>query len=233
MASSFSPITQANPGSALAVDASNPFYATFWANEAALNFSAEKALAEDQRATRETNASYEYNKGVDNRAEPLKLTANQNSANSAGLAESGMLAKTQGTTQTDYAQKNERLAETRRNAVEKYQEAERGTVTQYGLDTAKNVADAQAEALKAQEENPPQPDQVAGNAPANPAVASNPGGVKTVTGPAGPGGVVPYTETSSRGMVRVGPATPTPKPAAKPAVSAIRKAAAKKAVAVG
>lgn len=151
-AGSFSPITQASPGAAGAIDSSNPFYATFWANQAALNFSTEKALAEDQKAQRETNATYEYNRGLNARAEPLRLTANRNSANSQGLAESGVLAKTQGQTQTQYAEKGARLNETRRNAIEKYQEGERNATTQYGLDTGKEVAAAQAEGLKTAEE---------------------------------------------------------------------------------
>jgi hypothetical protein len=150
--SSFAPITQANPGAGAAVSASNPFYATFWANQAALNFSTEKALAEDARGQRDTNAIYEYNRGLNNRAEPLKLTANQNTANSQGLAESGVLAKTQGQTQTNYAEKDARLSESRRNAIEKYQEGERNAITQYGLDTGKDVASAQAEGLKVAEE---------------------------------------------------------------------------------
>src|ERR1700683_3003516 len=154
MADSFSPLSQGSPGAASAVSPSNPFFATFWANEAALNFSTEKALAEDQQAQRIAQADYTYNRGINNRAEPLKLTSNQNSANSQGLAESGVLAKTQGTTQTGFAEKNQRLQETRRNAVEKYQGKEADAVTQYGLDTSKYVADAQAEGLKAEEENP-------------------------------------------------------------------------------
>jgi hypothetical protein len=151
-AGSFSPITQASPGAAGAIDSSNPFYATFWANQAALNFSTEKALAEDQRDQREANATYEYNRGLNARAEPLRLTANRNSANTQGLAESGVLAKTQGQTQTQYAEKGARLNETRRNAIEKYQEGERNATTQYALDTGKEVAAAQAEGLKAAEE---------------------------------------------------------------------------------
>jgi hypothetical protein len=235
MADSFSPVTQGSPGAASAVSQSNPFFATFWANEAALNFSTQRALAEDQAAQRDTNATYEYNRGVNQRAEPLRLTANQNSANSQGLAESGVLAKTQGVTQTQYAQKDARLQETRRNAVEKYQGKEADAITQNSLDTSKYVADAQAEGLRALEENPPKPEPGT--------TAANPGGGRTITGPAGPGGVVPYTEKTPGGFVRVGPAKPLPavQPVQPPAVvaqqrqpnSATRKAAAKKVVAVG
>jgi hypothetical protein len=234
VADSITPLTQSSPGAAASVSPSNPFSVTFWANEAALTFSTERSLAEDQEATRETNSTYNYNRGVNQRAEPLKLTANRNSANSNGLAESGVLAKTQSVAQTDFAQKDQRLGETRRNAVEKYQGKENDAVTQYGLDTAKYVADAQTEGLKALEENPPAP--ALGVAPTNPATAVNPGGVKTVRGPAGPGGVVPYSESSKAGSVRVGPATAGPPRVVgvKPQpVSTVRKAAAKKVVQVG
>lgn len=213
MAASFSPLSQQSPGAGAAVDPSNPFYATFWANQAALNFSTERILAQEQRATSEANASYAYGRGVNQRAEPLRLTANQNSANSQGLAESGVLAKNQTQTQVDYSQKNQRLQEARRSAVERAQEGERNAVTSYGLDTAKDVAAAQQEGLKEQLENPSSPE---GSKPANP------GGVRTVAGPPGPGGVVPYTETSRRGSVAVGSAT-----------RAAREQARKKAVGVG
>jgi hypothetical protein len=235
MAESFSPVTPSSPGAAGAVSPSNPFFATFWANEAALNFQTENALAEDQRDTRNANSSYEYNQGINQRAEPLKLTANRNAANTQGLAESGVLAKTQGVTQTQYAQKGQRLSETRRNAVEKYQDAENKAVTANALDTSKYVAAAQAEGLKALEENPPPREPVV--ASTNPTVASNAGSVRTNVGTPGPGGVVPYTETGPRGTVKVGQPGPYKgSPAEREAIEikqGYRKAAAKKAVAVG
>jgi len=230
MAESFTPISQASPGAAGAIGPTFPGSAAFWAEIAALNFSTEKALAEDQRATRDTNAAYQYNKGVSLRAEPLRLTANRNAANSSGLAESGVLAKTQGTTQTDYAQKGERAQEVRRNAVEKYQDAERSAVASYGLGVNRAVTAAEAQQQRELEENPPKPAAEPTNvAPTNPAVPSNAGGTKTVLGPPGKGGVVPYEEGSPRGWVRVGMPNRVP---AKP-VAAVRKAAAKKAVTVG
>jgi hypothetical protein len=213
MAAAFTPLTQSNPGAAVSVSESNPFSAAFWANQAALNFSTERMLAEDQRGVRDANTSYEYNRGVNERAEPLKLTANRNSANTQGLAESGVLAKTQGLTQTDYAQKNQRLAETRRNAIEKFQEGERDTVTKYGLETANKAAAANAEYAKELEENPPPP---IGAATANkgPGV----GAQRTVSSEPGAGGVVGYTETGTKNgnpfMVRVGNSTLPPKASA-------------------
>jgi hypothetical protein len=201
MADSFSPLSPGSPG-ASAVSEANPFFATFWANEAALNFSTERALAEDQSAQRDTNATYEYNRGVNNRAEPLKLQSNQNTANSQGLAESGVLAKTQGLTQTQYAQKNARLAEVRKNAVEKYQGKENTAITENALDTGKYVADAQAEGVKALEENPPPP---------APAPAITPPAVSAIR-------AQPITGSGVKGAKQL---------------AASRRAAAKKAVAVG
>jgi hypothetical protein len=139
----------------------DPYSASFYANQAALEFQRNTLEAEDQRAIRETNANYNYNRGLNERAEPLKLTANRNAANTQGLAESGILAKTQGLTQTDYAQKGARLGETRRNAVEKYTQGEKTAREDFNIKTAGNVAKEQENQLKEAEANPPQPAAVA------------------------------------------------------------------------
>jgi hypothetical protein len=176
----------------------DPFTASFYANQAALQFSEENLLADDQRATRQANNSYEYNRGLNARQEPLALTKNRNAANTQGLAESGVLAKQQGQTQTAYAEKQGRLGETRRNAIEKYQQSESTAKANYALGTNKNVVAEQERQLKEAQANPPQP---TGATPANP------GGLRTVTGPPEGSGIVPYTESSRAGSVAVGSAT--------------------------
>jgi hypothetical protein len=178
---------------------SDPFSASFYATQAALQFSQENLLAEDQRETRVANANYEYGRSVNARAEPLALTRNQNSANSQGLAESGVLAKQQGQTQTGYAQKGARLGETRRNAVEKLQAGESTAKTDYALKTNENIANAQKEQLTENEANPTQ---------AIGSTAANPGGVRSVTEAPNPAtGVLSYSERTPNGSVAVGNAT--------------------------
>ena len=198
---------------------SDPFSASFYANQAALQFSEENVLASDQKATRDANSTYAYNRGVDARAEPLALTKNQNAANTAGLAESGVLAKTQGQTQTGYAQKEGRLGETRRNAVEKYQQSENTAKGNFALGTNKNVAAETERVEKEQASNPSLPEG---------SKAANPGGQRTVYGPPQAGGVVPYTETSSRGVVTVGK-TPQTEARERQMLQKYREEAAKKA----
>jgi hypothetical protein len=92
----------------------------YYAELAKLNFSNQKAQAEAQRGKALTEANYAYNRGSALRAEPLKLTANRNAANTAGLAESGVLAKQQGQIQTQATQGLGRLAEQRRTAIENF-----------------------------------------------------------------------------------------------------------------
>jgi hypothetical protein len=181
-----------------AANAANPYSASFYATQAALQFSEENILAAQQRAQRQTNSSYEYGRSLNTRAAPLALQRNQNSANSQGLAESGVLAKTQGQTQTQFAEKGARLNEARRNAIERSQQAESTAKGEFALKTNQNIAAESERQAAAAQASPPPP---AGSAPANT------GGVRTVTGPPEAGGVVPYGETSKAGSVTVGSAT--------------------------
>ncbi|HEY4810340.1 MAG TPA: hypothetical protein VIH71_04705 [Solirubrobacteraceae bacterium] len=213
------------------------FTAAFYNNLALLQFSEQRALAADQQQRADTNAAYDYNHSVNIRAEPLRLTANQNAANSQGLAESGALTKTQSMTQTQYTQKDARLGEARENAIKKINAGEYDVKGQ-GILKVNNevVREQEAQQKRAEEEGAAHPYGSLGVSPTNPATAINPGGKKTLLGPATPEGIVPYQETSSRGFVRVGaaaPASPRTAAAKTQPVSGARKAAAKKAIAVG
>jgi len=181
-----------------AANAANPFSASFYATQAALQFSEENILAAEQRAQRQANNSYEYNRSVNTRQAPLALSRNQNAANSQGLAESGVLAKTQGQTQTQFAEKASRLSEARRSAVERAQQAESTAKGNFALQTNANVARETERQLAEAQKNPP---ASIGSTPANA------GGQRTVTGPPEAGGVVPYRETTPGGSVAVGSAT--------------------------
>jgi hypothetical protein len=217
--------TVATPGTE-----TDPFSRSFWANKTAIEFSEQKALSDAQHGRRMANANAEYNRGIDARAEPLKLTANRNTANSQGLAESGVLAKTQGQTQVDYAQKGQRIQEARRGAVEKYNENEANARTTAAIETGKNVASDEEKQVTYNEENPPPPPTPGpGVAPANPATPASRGATRTVLGPAGPGGVVPFQESGPRGFVRVGAPRVAAARTARP-VRDVRANAIKKAV---
>ncbi len=69
------------------------------------------------RAT--ANAGYQYGRGNLLRAEPQRIKANMNSANSQGLAESGQLAKAQTQTQGEYSQKQLALSNQRAEAIKR------------------------------------------------------------------------------------------------------------------
>jgi hypothetical protein len=119
----------------------DPFSATFYANQAALELSRNTTLAGDQLSRRLENASSEYSQGVNDRAEPRALTANRNTANSQGLAESGVLAQRQGVTQTGYAQKDASIQAARRAAIERLNTGENAAVKSFEVGTNKNVAE--------------------------------------------------------------------------------------------
>lgn len=131
--------------------------AKYNATKASLEFSNLRAQELAKEAIGTTNANYNYNRSVALRAEPLKLRANMNAANTAGLAESGQLARTQGQTQTQFAQKQARLGELRNQAVNKIRTGLTSSETANALKQNEAVATANAEQQKYLLENPPPP----------------------------------------------------------------------------
>lgn len=193
----------------------------------------EHTLASDQEALSDETAAYRANQGKLNAAEPTALTNIRNRANAEGLATSGIEGQRQDTQQASFARSMGALTTTRQQDTTRINrnmtEAGESYADKMKANLAARESEVQREAQGNAERAPTlgataataAPPAVAppAVAPTNPATAINAGGVKTVLGPPGAGGVVPYRETSPRGSVRVG--APLPQ-------TAIRKAAAKK-----
>lgn len=175
-------------------EAANPLDATYYANLAALNFQKETTLAQDKRGREQANASSRYAKGELTRAAPQRYAANRNQANSQGLLESGQLAQKQGQTQADFANRQARVGEQRRQAIERLNENDSNANKGYEVGNAK----AQAESFQRSKE------ELERNPPAAPA-AQYPTMQAQVGGTPGAGGVVPYTSVQpGAGYVKVG-----------------------------
>ena len=204
--------------------------ALYFSTAAELAHAYEHTLASDQEALSDDQAAYRANQGKLNAAEPLDMTKVRDQANAEGLATSGIEGQRADTQQASFTRSLGALATTRQQDTDKINRGMEEAGESYADKMKTNLADRETEVQKeAQanaEKNPTLGSTAAlpGMAPTNPATPVNPGGVKTVTGPAGPGGVVPYSESSNAGFVRVGPAKPV-----SPTV-AVRKAAAKKVV---
>lgn len=191
-----------------------PLNATYYANLAALEFAKAQALSADNAGRQQAQTSYDYNRGQLQKAEPLKLTANRNQANAAGIAESGILAQRQGQTQTDFTSKGGQLTEQRRAAIQKYNEGDKSAEDAFRVGQSKALAESTEQSRKELLENPP---QAQASYPTLPAQAAS-------TAPAQAGGVVPYTSNQpGAGFVKVGQPL-------KPQISQVRRQAAKKAV---
>ncbi len=145
----------------------NPATAGLYAaTKAKLEFSEKRATEEAKEAKGLTNANYQYNRGANLRAEPLKLRSSLNAANTAGLAESGTLARNQGQIQTDFASKQARLGELRRSAINKINTGLARKDVELGLEGQANIANANAGQINWLKENPPAPTAAVGGAEA-------------------------------------------------------------------
>ncbi len=156
----------------------DPRDALFYSNEAALNFQRENALANQKVAREGAESNYRYGAGQLRRAQPLRLTASRNQANSQGLAESGILAQRQGQIQTDYASKGSRLGEIRKAAVDRATKGEQEANRGYELGVGKNLEEATERGRARLEANPPTPEPAAGTV-----AAGGPAGSRVTVGP--------------------------------------------------
>lgn len=186
----------------------DPRNAKYFENLAALEHGYQKSLAEgaETRANARTNA--EYATGQIAKAEPEGFRNLRNRANSEGLLQSGVLAGRTGTLASSYG--------ARRYAITHGLQEREGRISR-GEQAAKERFELgrSGAATRALEEGK-------ATALANP-------GARTVTGPAGPGGVVPYTEKTAGGSVRVGPGAPTAVVKARqPITGGVRSAAARR-----
>jgi hypothetical protein len=192
-------------------EAANPLDATYYANLAALNFQKETTLAQDTRGREQANASSRYAKGELTRAAPLRYAANRNAANSRGLLESGQLAQTQGQTQAEFANKQAKVGEQRRSAIERFNENDANANKSYEVGNTKAQAESFQRSKEELERNPPAPAQY-------PTLAAQAGGTP------GAGGVVPYTSTQpGAGYVKVGQPLLAQRAAAAKKATGLRK----------
>lgn len=203
-----------------------PRDALFWAEVPRFNFAKETRLAQDKRGREQANASSRYAKGELTRAAPLRYAANRNQANNQGLLESGQLAQRQGQTQADFANKQSRITEQRKAAIERLNEGDSNADKEYNL----SIGSAEAASVQRQKEqlerNPPAP-APEGSGGGYPSPAAQQAAINRGVQP-GPGGVVPYEGNGARvGPQRV-PSVVGIK--AQPNTRGIRAAAAAKAL---
>lgn len=167
------------------------------------NHALETSLRGDKETFNNASTNAAYQRSLINKQEPLSFKANEGKANSEGLLESGVNAQRRGTLLSGFVDKGNQIA--RNMEVSRTREAASERVQKENWeDKIKNEGIAATERGKRWAlENPP----AVPAAPAAPGSApANPGGVRTVTGPPGAGGVPSYTETlPGGGFVRVGP----------------------------
>lgn len=186
-----------NPAEAFG--AGDPRNAAYFQTLASLEHQYNTTLAGDKEQLGNSKTNATYQQGLLGQAEPRSYQANQHRANAGGLLESGVNAERRGTIGADYANKRfnitHGLQETEGRISRSEQEAQERR--DQGKAAAANTA--LSEGYKSLLEREP-------NEPVAPTAAVNPGGVRTIEGPAGPGGVVPYSEKTLGGSVRVGAA---------------------------
>jgi hypothetical protein len=197
------------------------------ANLAALQHSYEHVLAGDQETLSDDQAAFRANQGKLNATEPTAMTNVRNRANEEGLATSGIEGQRADQQQASFARSMGALTTTRQQEMDKINRGMGEENEAYKTGREKIAAEGEVEQEKEAQANAKE-NPTLGSTAANAAAPANPGGSRVVTGAPGPGGVVPYSESSRPGFVRVGPGTP--KPPVTPVV-AIRKAAAKKVAA--
>lgn len=199
--------------------AGDPRSATYNDQLASLLHQQESALAGDEARRTEARASSKYGISQLNMAEPRALTSEQNTANSQGLAESGINAQRRGALQSGYVSKRGQIASKLQTTEGTINRSEQQARESYGLGV-KSAADKAVEQYRAEllAANPTTPEAQASNLGPN-------GGVRQYSRePAGAGGVKGYTEANPNGtFVRVRSNAPS--------VASVRQQAAKKALA--
>ncbi len=124
----------------------NPAIAGLYhATKAALDFSLNKTLAEGNLSKRNTNQNFDFARGNVVRQEPQRFQANRNAANSAGLAESGVLAQTQQRQAANYEQQLTGLGQQRAQAVQRINMGESGAYEGRRVGQEQNIARANKE----------------------------------------------------------------------------------------
>jgi hypothetical protein len=184
-----------NPAEAFG--AGDPRNAQYFQTLASLEHQYNTTLAGDKEKLASSRSNALYQQGLLGEKEPGSYKANEHRANAGGLLESGVNAERRGTIGQEYANKrfgvSHGLQETEGSITANEQSAKESLES--GRANAANTA--LSEGYKALLEREPNDTAAASR-------AANPGGVRTVEGPAGPGGVVPYSEKTPGGSVKVG-----------------------------
>lgn len=187
----------AGPGESF--PAGDPRNAIYWETVGKLEHQRDLRKTGYEEALKKEQAGATLKEGQLSQAEPNTYAANRYRGVREGVASSGVNTERRGGIATNYA--NRRYAvqlglKEGEGRIHKGEQQSRETFEQGKQQAAR---DAQERAREYLEKNPPTPP---------PTAAYNPGGERTVLGPPGPGGVVPYEEHSPAGFVRVGAAQP-------------------------
>jgi hypothetical protein len=185
-----------------------PGNAEYQANVAALEHQYQTELAGDQEAMKDDWRNATYQRALMGKGEPNALQTNEEKENKAGLLESGVNANRRAQIATAYGQKRAgltlKIGEQENDTAHKEKVQGENTTNKLGqlVANATEKRKAEFEASPAREPN------AGAEAPVKAPV--NAGGTVTNVGTAGAGGVVPYTEKSPAGTVKVGEPPPPP-----------------------
>ncbi len=149
----------------------------YYATKAGLDFSLQRTLAEGNLAKKNANQNFDFARGNVVRQEPQRFQANRNAANSAGLAESGVLAQTQQRQAAGFNQQLTGLSQQRAQAVQRITSGEQNATQAHTVGEVQNLARAKKEQLDYDIANPP-----AAATPSTPNTSLPPGYTSTTKG---------------------------------------------------
>lgn len=179
----------------------DPRNAKYFETLANLEHQYQTSLGSSKEARTNARANALYNRGLIGQREPQSYKANTHRANAGGLLESGVNAERRGTIGQEYANKRFSVVKGLQEREGSLSAGEQRALEDRELGRGNAATSALGEGYKALMEQ-----QLMTPEPAT-AAAVNPGGVRTITGPAEAGGVVPYREKTPGGSVAVGSAT--------------------------
>lgn len=162
----------------------DPRTATYNDELATLQHQRETSISGARVEKGQAQENYRFGLSQYNQAEPRALSTEQNTANTQGLAESGINAQRRGTVLSDYVNKKTTLGTTEQRALARAAEKENQAQINYGLGV-KTAADRSLEKYRA-EQIALSPNEVQPAAPRTPAPVQLPriigGGPQPTTG---------------------------------------------------
>ncbi len=174
----------------------DPRNAQYGENLAALLKQREGRKAELIQGRGENQASAAYRESQLTQNEPETYRANQHRANAGGIASSGINAQRRGGIARDYANKRFGVQQGLTSAENRINRQNKQAEETYEGGASRAATTALEAGRRNLEEHPPESPY---------AKAANKGGIRSLEGEAGAGGVVPYTETlPGGGFVSVG-----------------------------